>query len=147
MHVCVCVVDAEFRVTNMVGDVSIVKASSMEELRVRAALHVGVLSPCIVLIKGYGDTVIEESQELLEVFGAESIQPHDVYVINKEEDVKHEATGWSAWKWINVLRPHVRFGDDRTKELAEPLKLADERYEEKMREWLQEKIRDAVRGD
>ena len=145
MHVCVVIV--EFRVTNMVGDVSLIRASSVEELRVRAALQIGVLSPCILLSKGSGGTVLEDSDELLQVFGTASVQPHEVYAINNEEAAKQKVTEWTATTWIAALRSHVKFGDDRTTELAEPLKRADEGYEEKMHEWVQHRIDDARYGN
>jgi len=127
----------EIHLKNLVGGASTHKVGTVQELRVRLALEAGVLSPCIVLCKCEGHRVVEDTDEIGEVFRGEA-QPYELYSINNEEGAKKDVTGWSADKWLDAVEAHGRYGDERlmdTQELLRPLKLADKEFERKMREW------------
>ena len=92
----------EFKVTNMGGDTTVYKASSIEELRVSAAMQAGVLSPCIMLFRGSDNLIIEDTHE----------EPlTELRSVNKLEGAKQEVRDWTYQKWIHVSKLHLRYGD------------------------------------
>jgi len=125
----------EFSVTYMGGNTVMYKAGSIEELRMRIALEVGVLSPCIRLFKRLDYSLVEDSHKITEIFDPAK-QPHELCSVNNLEGVKQEVTDWSPQMWVRTSMLHLRYGDPNTAEHAEPLKSADKRFREKMDEWI-----------
>lgn len=128
----------EFRVTNMAGvNATTYKARTIKELRVRLAIQAGVLFPCILLFKRADNTVVKDAYKIEDVF-REAPKPYELSFINgKEHVVKRVVTGWSAEKWIDVAESHVYCGDEHVMQHAAPLKLADQKFDEKMDEWVE----------
>jgi len=126
----------EFNVTDMGGNATVYKASSIEELRMRIAIQTGVLSPCIQLFKRSDYRVIEDAHKISEIFDPDIKHPHELHSVNNQESVKQEVAYWSLNMWIRTSMLHLRYGDQNIVEHAKPLKSADTRLRDKMHEWI-----------
>ena len=77
----------------MRGDATKYEAKSFEELRVRIAMKVGVLSPCIVLLQKSNGAEIKDSDDVNKIFTG-ATQPYELHCVNNEEAVKRDVDEW-----------------------------------------------------
>ena len=136
------VVLIEFNVTSVRGDVTVYKANSIEELRVRVAMQTGLLSPCIQLFKRSDNRMIEDTYRVGQEFDDAQEPLTDLHAVNILEQAKQEVGDWTSEKWIRVSKQHLWYGDQNIVEHAGSLISADERFHGKMREWKEKMIDD-----
>jgi len=129
----------EFSVRDMGGNSSTYKAGSIEELRMQLAIQAGVLSPCILLFKRSGNSLIEDAHKIDEVFDKD-MPPHEVNSVNNLEGAKKGVSDWSATKWIHAFKLHVRLGDQNAAQHAKSLISVDKEFHEKIRQWVVDMI-------
>lgn len=119
-----------FSVKNLVGDVSVYKCGSIQDLRMRLALEAGLLFPCILLFRQSDHTMLVEDAVDFEI-------NNQLYFINNEHGVRRDIADWSSQKWIQVLKCHIyRYGDEHVARHAKGLISGDPRgFGKKMRDW------------
>jgi len=124
----------KFRVTDCTAQSTLQEARSFEELRINLAMQRGVLSPSIMLLRPWDAQILEDGDNVLELFSCMT-QPYEVRLVNVQESV----AAYDPGTWGRLMESHARYGDrDSFAQHVEILRgqLGDSRFQLRMREWV-----------